>query len=243
MSAGSHWGWSPRPVRRWPRGHTTELRTVLPTSPPVSTHLTYLTHLTHLTNITHLTHPTNLMHLTHLTHPTILTHLTLSLTPSLLSDDDSRVVLEEIPGEKGSDYINASWIDVTNTKHTHLHTLTHLHIFIHPHTLTHLHTPTHTYTHSLTHTHTHTQCNRFFLTFRVITTKGPILLLKVQIFTLPFFPPFLSPSLPLPLSHSLSLSLPPSLSLSLSVLGPTHTGGRPATCAYWVDNTQAHVVQ
>ena len=29
----------------------------------------------------------------------------------------------------------------------------------------------------------------------------------------------------------------------LSVLGPTHMGGRPATCAYWVDYTQAHVVQ
>ena len=28
-----------------------------------------------------------------------------------------------------------------------------------------------------------------------------------------------------------------------SVLGPTHMGGRPATCAYWVDYTQAHVVQ
>ena len=31
--------------------------------------------------------------------------------------------------------------------------------------------------------------------------------------------------------------------LSLSVLRPTHMGGRPATCAYWVDYTQAHVVQ
>ena len=30
---------------------------------------------------------------------------------------------------------------------------------------------------------------------------------------------------------------------SLSVLGPTHKGGRPAICAYWVDYTQAHLVQ
>ena len=29
----------------------------------------------------------------------------------------------------------------------------------------------------------------------------------------------------------------------ISVLGPTHTGGRPAICAYWVDHTQAHIVQ
>ena len=30
----------------------------------------------------------------------------------LLSDDDSRVHLDEIPGVEGSDYINASWINV-----------------------------------------------------------------------------------------------------------------------------------
>ena len=29
----------------------------------------------------------------------------------------------------------------------------------------------------------------------------------------------------------------------LSVLKPTHMGGRPAICACWVDYTQAHVVQ
>ena len=29
------------------------------------------------------------------------------------SDDESRVVLEEVPGEEGSDYINACWIDVS----------------------------------------------------------------------------------------------------------------------------------
>ena len=44
-----------------------------------------------------------------------------------------------------------------------------------------------------------------------------------------------------PLFRGLRDSLPPFFSLSL--LGPTHMGGRPATCAYWVDYTQAHVVQ
>lgn len=34
------------------------------------------------------------------------------LTIVLWSDDESRVVLSEIPGVEGSDYINASWIDV-----------------------------------------------------------------------------------------------------------------------------------
>ena len=29
-----------------------------------------------------------------------------------ISDDESRVVLDELPGLKGSDYINASWINV-----------------------------------------------------------------------------------------------------------------------------------
>ena len=31
----------------------------------------------------------------------------------IISDDESRVVLEELPGQTGSDYINASWINVT----------------------------------------------------------------------------------------------------------------------------------
>ena len=31
---------------------------------------------------------------------------------SLCSDDESRVKLGEIPGEEGSDYINACWMDV-----------------------------------------------------------------------------------------------------------------------------------
>ena len=30
----------------------------------------------------------------------------------ILSDDESRVVLKELPGLLGSDYINASWINV-----------------------------------------------------------------------------------------------------------------------------------
>ena len=34
------------------------------------------------------------------------------LTLHLLSDDDTRVCLKEVPGEEGSDYINASFIDV-----------------------------------------------------------------------------------------------------------------------------------
>ena len=37
-------------------------------------------------------------------------------------------------------------------------------------------------------------------------------------------------------SSGLSLSLFLSLSRSLSVLGPTHTGSKPAICAYWADN-------
>ena len=31
----------------------------------------------------------------------------------IISDDESRVVLEELPWQTGSDYINASWINVT----------------------------------------------------------------------------------------------------------------------------------
>ena len=37
----------------------------------------------------------------------------------LLSDDDSRVHLDEIPGVKGSDYINASWINVIGERKNH----------------------------------------------------------------------------------------------------------------------------
>ena len=39
-------------------------------------------------------------------------HVTVQCSCPLSSDDESRVLLEEIPGEEGSDYINASWIDV-----------------------------------------------------------------------------------------------------------------------------------
>ena len=39
-------------------------------------------------------------------------HVTVWCSCPLSSDDESRVLLEEIPGEEGSDYINASWIDV-----------------------------------------------------------------------------------------------------------------------------------
>lgn len=31
---------------------------------------------------------------------------------NFLTDDESRVILDEIPELEGSDYINASWIDV-----------------------------------------------------------------------------------------------------------------------------------
>ena len=41
----------------------------------------------------------------------------------LIVDDETRVVLEEIPGVLGSDYINASWINVRENKTLHLHEL------------------------------------------------------------------------------------------------------------------------
>ena len=43
---------------------------------------------------------------------------------SLLSDDASRVKLREISGEDGSDYINASYLDVSHTSSVLLCTMT-----------------------------------------------------------------------------------------------------------------------
>lgn len=37
---------------------------------------------------------------------------------NFLTDDESRVILDEIPELEGSDYINASWIDVILTINT-----------------------------------------------------------------------------------------------------------------------------
>jgi len=43
-------------------------------------------------------------------------HLSTQFYHHPCSDDDSRVVLETIPGVEGSDYINASFIDVSILK-------------------------------------------------------------------------------------------------------------------------------
>ena len=40
------------------------------------------------------------------------------------SDDHNRVKLLEVDGMEGSDYVNASFVDVRHT-HTHTHTLVH----------------------------------------------------------------------------------------------------------------------
>ena len=49
----------------------------------------------------------------HVSAPLSDTHLSLALNTTAPPDDHSRVVLKEVPGMEGSDYINASFIDVS----------------------------------------------------------------------------------------------------------------------------------
>ena len=92
-------------------------------------------------------------------------------------------------------------------------TNTHRHTHTYVHTHTHTHTCTHTRTRTHTHTHTHTHTRHWSYEGGSWYTTFPT-------------------------------SQHTSNNATLSpVLGPTHTGGRHATCAYWADYTQAHVVQ
>ena len=45
-------------------------------------------------------------------HVRIVMYVMVNLLPSLTIDDHCRVVLESRPGDEGSDYINASFVDV-----------------------------------------------------------------------------------------------------------------------------------
>lgn len=65
------------------------------------------------------------------------------------SDDFNRVVLNKIQGVEGSDYINASYVDVRACAFMYS---THLYTCIYVHTYTHIHIHIHLYTHSQTHT-------------------------------------------------------------------------------------------
>ena len=54
----------------------------------------------------------------------------------LIIDDSSRVELTPVDDIPGTDYINASYINVRDA-HTHTHTHTHAHTHTHTHTHTH----------------------------------------------------------------------------------------------------------
>ena len=63
----------------------------------------------------------------HVSAPFPSTRLLLPLNTTAPADDHSRVVLKEVPGVEGSDYINASFIDVSCKQR--LKSILHLHVF------------------------------------------------------------------------------------------------------------------
>ena len=77
----------------------------------------------------------------------------------------------------------------------------------------------------------------------MVLGSKPVRRLVHKIYGILSLPHSLISSLPSLVRTLTFLSLSLSLSLFCSVLGPTHMGGRHATCAYWADYTQAHVVQ
>ena len=132
--------WLPTSLRDYP---ATSKRTDSPTSIPVSAPSMYMS----LYQCTCVCHSVSVCMYVH-----VRSMFCLMRTPP---DDFSRVKLREIEDTEGSDFINASYVDVSH--HTHAHTHTHMHACTYMYTHTHacMHTRSYMYAHTYARTHVH----------------------------------------------------------------------------------------